>query len=153
MKPTPKAKGSAAVVDLTSPKVTARSNKARGMTAKAKPKAKAMPAASSGSPDTSFVDEAAWRLLEPINTDDSSSSTPELTASETVAVVQELVENKSQHCGVVLASMTDEWEDEGGTKQPRSMGTKHRGGKKVQYARLMGLLKQIRDNAKETMNA
>ena len=153
LKPTPKAKGSAAVVDLTSPKVTARSNKALGMTAKAKPKAKAMPAASSGSPDTSFVDEAAWRLLEPINTDDSSSSTPELTASETVAVVQELAENKSQHCDVVMASMTDDWENQGGAKQPRSRGTKHSGSKKVQYARLMSLLKQIRDNADEAMNA
>ena len=135
-------KGSAAVA-----------NKARGMTAKAKPKAKAMPSAASSAADTSFVDEAAWKLLEPIIIDESTSTTPELTLSETVAVVQELVDNESQHCDAVLASMTDAWENAGGTNQPRARGTKHRGGKKVQYARLMSLLKQIRDNADEAMNA
>ena len=135
-------KGSAAVA-----------NKARGMTAKAKPKAKAMPSAASSAADTSFVDEAAWKLLEPIIIDESTSTTPELTLSETVAVVQELVDNESQHCDAVLASMTDAWENDGGTNQPRARGTKHRGGKKVQYARLMSLLKQIRDNADEAMNA
>ena len=135
-------KGSAAVA-----------NKARGMTAKAKPKAKAMPSAASSAADTSFVDEAAWKLLEPIIIDESSSTTPELTLSETVAVVQELVDNESQHCDAVLASMTDAWENDGGTNQPRARGTNHRGGKQVQYARLMSLLKQIRDNADEAMNA
>ena len=135
-------KGSAAVA-----------NKARGMTAKAKPKAKAMPSAASSAADTSFVDEAAWKLLEPIIIDESTSTTPELTLSETVAVVQELVDNESQHCDAVLASMTDAWENDGGTKQSRARGTKHRGGKKVQYARLMSLLKQIRDNAEEAMQA
>ena len=123
------------------------------MTAKAKPKAKAMPSAASSAADTSFVDQAAWNLLEPIVIDESTSTTPELTLAETVAVVQELVDNESQHCDAVLASMTDAWESDGGTNQPRARGTKHRGGKKVQYARLMSLLKQIRDNADEAMNA
>ena len=136
-------KGSAAV-----------SHKARGMTAKAKPKAKAMPSAASSAAETNFVDQAAWNLLEPIVIDESTSTTPELTLSETVAVVQELVDNESQHCDEVLASMTDAWENAGGTKQQsRARGTKHRGGKKVQYARLMSLLKQIRDNAEEAMQA
>ncbi len=141
-------KGSAAV-----------SHKARGMTAKAKPKAKAMPSATSSAADTSFVDQAAWSLLEPIVIDESSSSTtPDLTSSETVAVVQELVDNDSQHCDEVLALMTDAWEDDGGNaggtkQQSRARGTKHRGGKKVQYARLMNVLKQIRDNAEEAMQA
>ena len=97
-------KGSAAVA-----------NKARGMTAKAKPKAKAMPSATSSAAETSFVDQAAWSLLEPIVIDESSSSTtPDLTSSETVAAVHELVDNDSQHCDEVLALMTDAWEDDGG---------------------------------------
>ena len=168
MKPTPKRhadpKAESLVVDLTG---QAKDVNVKGSAAKdIKPKAKAMPIAL---PANSVVDEAAWRLLLPCSSSESASSalvdtlhtsvTPELTAAETSAVVQELVENEHMHADTMLQTLTDEWEHEGGTKQPnaknfkRARGTKNRAGKKIQFARLRNLLKQIRDHADEAMRA
>ena len=168
MKPTPKRhadpKAESMVVDLTG---QAKDVIVKGSAAKdIKPKAKAMPIAL---PANSVVDEAAWRLLLPCSSSESASSalvdtmptsvTPELTAAETSADVQELVENEHMHADTMLQTLTDEWEHEGGTKQPnakdfkRARGTKNRAGKKIQFARLRNLLKQIRDHADEAIHA
>ena len=167
-KPTPKRhadpRAESMVVDLTG---QAKVVNIKGSAAKdIKPKAKAMPIAL---PANSFVDEAAWRLLLPRSSSESASSklvdtlptivTPELTAAETSAVVKELVENENMHADTMLQKLTDEWEHEGGTKQPnaknfkRARGTQNRAGKKIQFARLRNLLKQIRDHADEAMHA
>ena len=170
LKPTPKrhadTKAEPMVVDLTG---QAKVANVKGSAADClRPKAKAMPGAV---PANSFVDEAAWRLVLPCSSSESTSSsladtlptsvTPELTAAEAAEVVKELVENTDLHADTMLQELTAEWEEEGGTKQPRvggegkrrPRGKKCRAGKIIQFIRLKNLLKQIRDSAEEAMRS
>ena len=128
LKPTPKrhadTKAEPMVVDLTG---QAKVANVKGSAAKGlRPKAKAMPGAV---PANSFVDEAAWRLVLPCSSSESTSSsladtlptsvTPELTAAEAAEVAKELVENTDLHADTMLQELTAEWEEDGGTNQPR----------------------------------
>ena len=123
------------------------------------------------SPPTSFVDEVAWRLLLPSDSNESTGSSTvdtltsndasDLTAAEAVEVANELFVNTDQHAETVLQELTAEWEAEGGMNEQhmegggkhRPRGTKYRAGRKVQFIRLKQLLKQIRDSAEAAMRS
>ena len=117
LKPTPKrhadTKAEPMVVDLTEQAKVA--NVKSGAEKCLTPKAKAMPGSV---PASSFVDEAAWRLVMPGSSSESTSSslaatlptsvTPELTAAEAAEVVKELVENTDLHADTMTQELSAE---------------------------------------------